>query len=222
MMTKTKMLETFRTQHVEGCERCDLCINRQKIVFARGDANSPVMFIGEAPGEEEDKAGLPFVGNAGQLLNDYLGLIKWSPEMVYVANVVKCRPPANRDPSAQEREACFPFLQTQIAVVAPQVIVTLGNVATRALIGQDLSGITTIRGIWMKYQCIDVMPTLHPSFVLHQPSGKRYLLKDLKAVKSRLKKGGSHAIMASCAKYQAWWSSNDKTAKSWVFPVVVG
>lgn len=190
MITKTKLLEVYRTDTVGDCKRCGLSESRQNIVFSRGDANSPLMFVGEAPGEEEDKTGQPFVGRAGELLDYVIEAMGWHPETVYIANVIKCRPPENRNPKPEEREACFGYLQTQISAVRPEVIVTLGNVATRALLGQSLAGIMTIRGVWMKYQGIDVMPTFHPSFVLRQPSAKRYLWHDAKAVVSRLKKMG--------------------------------
>lgn len=190
LATKTKMLEVLRTDGVGDCRKCGLCETRQNIVFGRGDANAPLMFIGEGPGEEEDKQGLPFVGKAGEVLDKMTEAMGWPSEMIYVANIVKCRPPDNRDPKPEEREACFPYLHHQISIIRPDVIVTLGNVATRALLGQSMAGITTIRGVWMKYEGIAVMPTLHPAFVLHQPTGKRYLWQDAKAVVSHLKKMG--------------------------------
>ena len=147
------------------CQRCKLCRGRKNIVFGEGSARARLMFIGEGPGEEEDLQGLPFVGKAGQLLNNLLSKLGLRREEVYIANVVKCRPPGNRNPEADEIGQCLPFLLKQIEAIRPQVIVTLGNVPTQTLLGTQ-TPITRLRGQWQKYQDIRVMPTFHPSYLL--------------------------------------------------------
>lgn len=186
MKTKTKLLQEIRIGEIGNCTRCGLCERRTEIVFGRGDANARLMFIGEGPGEEEDLQGLPFVGRAGQLLDDVIRAMQMTPESVYIANVVKCRPPENRNPTAEEQAKCLPFLDRQIDVIRPDVLVALGNVATRALFGEDMRGITTIRGTWKEYRGIPVLLTLHPAFVLRQPTAKKWLWDDAQAVMKRL------------------------------------
>jgi DNA polymerase len=149
------------------CTKCKLAgLGRKQAVFARGDANADLMFVGEGPGAEEDKQGLPFVGRSGQLLDklvrEEIGL---DPAQVYVGNVVKCRPPGNRDPEPDEIEACWPFLDKQIELVDPRVIVTLGNFATKLLLDTK-SGITKLRGQTYDYKGRTLIPTFHPAAVL--------------------------------------------------------
>lgn len=174
-------------QHLGECTRCGLCETRNKIVFGHGNPEARLMFIGEGPGEQEDKSGLPFVGRAGDLLTNMiekgLGI---SRSDVYICNIVKCRPPQNRPPLAPEVSACRPFLDGQIRAIAPKVIVTLGKPAAGLLLGRDVA-ITRLRGTWQEYQGIPLMPTLHPAFVLRQytPENRRAVWEDLKAAYER-------------------------------------
>lgn len=147
------------------------------------------MFIGEAPGEEEDKQGQPFVGKAGELLTRMIQAMGWSRETVYIANILKCRPPANRYPEKEEIATCKPFVMEQVKTISPLVVVTLGNLATKTLLGIE-DGITSIRGIWKEWQGLPVMPTFHPSFLLRQPSGKFLSWRDLRAVMKKLSENG--------------------------------
>jgi DNA polymerase len=139
------------------------------------------MFVGEGPGEEEDLQGRPFVGSAGQLLNNLLSKLGLSREEVYIANVVKCRPPGNRDPEANEIARCLPFLAQQIQCLRPKVIITLGKVASQALLATQ-TPITRLRGSWQRYQRIPVMPTFHPSYLLRNPRERFKTWEDMKQV----------------------------------------
>ncbi len=169
------------------CTRCRLHEGRTRIVFGDGDPEADLMFIGEAPGEQEDLRGLPFVGRAGELLTKMieagLGL---SRSQVYICNVVKCRPPGNRTPLADEVSACRPFLDGQIGAVKPRVIVALGKPASSLLLGREVA-ITRIRGTWHEYRGIPVMPTYHPAYVLRQytEANRRAVWEDLKAALQR-------------------------------------
>ncbi len=139
------------------------------------------MFVGEAPGAEEDKQGVPFVGAAGQLLNNLLSKLGLRREEVYIANVLKSRPPGNRDPEADEMAACLPFLEKQIKAIRPRVIVTLGRIATHALLGTK-EPLTRLRGHWQRYHDIRVMPTFHPSYLLRAPQERRKTWDDMQQV----------------------------------------
>lgn len=169
------------------CTRCRLSEQRTKIVFGDGNPEADLMFVGEGPGADEDRRGLPFVGRAGELLTQMiekgLGI---SRAEVYICNIVKCRPPGNRTPLADEVATCAPFLEGQIASVRPRVIVALGKPATSLLLGRDVA-ITRIRGTWHEYLGIPLMPTLHPAFVLRQytPENRRKVWEDLKAALAR-------------------------------------
>ena len=169
------------------CTRCGLCSGRSTIVFGDGDPRARLMFVGEGPGEQEDRSGLPFVGRAGELLTQMiekgLGISRSS---VYICNVVKCRPPNNRTPLADEVAKCRPFLHGQIAAVKPSVIVALGKPAASLLLGRDVA-ITRVRGTWQDYHGIPVMPTFHPAFILRQytPENRRLVWEDLKAAQAR-------------------------------------
>ncbi|MHB8068018.1 MAG: uracil-DNA glycosylase [Desulfobaccales bacterium] len=173
-------LKEVRTELGE-CKRCKLSQGRQHIVFGDGSPRAALMFIGEGPGAEEDLQGLPFVGAAGQLLNNLLSKLGLRREEVYIANVVKCRPPENRNPEADETAQCLPFLLKQIEAIKPQVIVTLGRVATEALLG-NLAPITQLRGKWQKYGKIKVMPTFHPSYLLRFPRERHKTWEDMQQV----------------------------------------
>ena len=162
------------------CTKCRLAEGRTQVVYGVGDANADLMFIGEAPGFHEDKQGEPFVGAAGQLLNQLLSEIDVSREAVYINNVILCRPPGNRDPLPDELEACRPWLDERIAIIDPAVVVTLGNWATRYILGRQIS-ISRVRGQRFPWNGRIVIPTFHPAAVLHgggQASSQMTSLRD--------------------------------------------
>lgn len=165
------LVELYR--EVSGCTRCPLHLDRTKAVFGAGDANADLMFIGEAPGAEEDRQGLPFVGRAGKLLDQLLEGIGLSRDDVFVANILKSRPPGNRDPQPEEIEACWPYLERQIQLIEPRVIATLGNFATKKITGSQ-TGITRVRGTPQVHElagrAVFVFPLLHPAAALRTPS----------------------------------------------------
>jgi DNA polymerase len=168
------------------CKRCKLQGGRKTIVFGEGNPGAAVVFVGEGPGAEEDEQGRPFVGAAGQLLTDIIEKgMRIRRADVYICNIVKCRPPGNRNPEPDEVEACIGFVKRQIAVIRPQVIVTLGNVPTQNLLGTK-AGITKLRGIWHEYAGIPVMPTFHPSYLLRSPGEKGKVWEDIKLVMRKL------------------------------------
>ncbi|NLW51398.1 MAG: uracil-DNA glycosylase [Candidatus Brocadiaceae bacterium] len=171
---------------VTACARCPLHRERTRTVFARGSARARLMFIGEAPGAEEDRQGVPFVGAAGQLLDRMIAAMGMDRDEVYVSNILKCRPPGNRDPQADEVRACVPYLERQIALVRPEVICTLGLPAARALLHSELS-IGALRGRWHSYKGIPLMPTYHPAYLLRSPGQKRRSWEDLKMVQAALR-----------------------------------
>jgi len=173
--------------HLGDCQRCALAKGRSKIVFGDGNPNADLMFIGEGPGEHEDRQGLPFVGRAGELLTQMIEKgIGLSRSEVYICNIVKCRPPRNRTPLAPEVSACRPFLDGQIRAVNPKVIVTLGKPAAGLLLDREIA-ITRLRGTWQDYQGIPLMPTLHPAYILRQytPENRRAVWQDLQAAFDR-------------------------------------
>lgn len=172
-------------EELGDCHRCGLSEERNAIVFGCGSEQAPLMFIGEAPGAEEDRTGEPFVGPAGQLLDKMIVAMGWQRESVYIANVLKCRPPKNRDPKAEEVAACEGFLASQIAAIAPRVIVTLGKPAAHLLLGTRES-MGDLRGLWQEHQGIPVMPTYHPAYLLREPAKKREAWADLQQVIKRL------------------------------------
>ncbi|MDD3886817.1 MAG: uracil-DNA glycosylase [Victivallaceae bacterium] len=174
-------------QAAAGCGKCRLGATRRNMVFGEGDPHAALMFIGEGPGADEDQQGRPFVGKAGQLLDKMIVAMGYAREEVYIANIVKCRPPGNRNPEPDEAAACIGFLHAQIAAVSPRAIVLLGAVAARFLL-QRQEGITRLRGNWTEYNGIPVMPTYHPSFLLRQESAKRDAWSDLKQVMAYLGK----------------------------------
>ncbi len=189
--TPTSWGDTTTLEEVRGvlgdCQRCGLCERRTQIVFGDGNPDADLLFVGEGPGEQEDLQGLPFVGKAGELLTQMIekGLGIPRPE-VYICNIVKCRPPRNRDPQPDEVEACRAFLDGQIAAVKPKVIVSLGKPAASLLLGRKVA-ITRERGNWQTYQGIPLMPTLHPAYLLRQytAENRRAVWDDLKAAHSR-------------------------------------
>ena len=157
-------------ERVKACVACGLHQGRSQTVFSRGDPSAELCFVGEGPGADEDREGLPFVGKAGQLLDKMIQAMGLGPNDVYICNVVKCRPPENRTPEASEMATCLPYLQEQLEVVAPKVIVALGSTALKGLMGPS-EGITKARGSWRLFRGkIPLMPTFHPAYVLRQPT----------------------------------------------------
>jgi len=175
-------------QELTDCGRCSLCTGRSRVVFGVGNPRARLVLVGEAPGREEDRQGIPFVGEAGQLLDRILLAMGLGRDDVYICNVIKCRPPGNRDPKPEEIAACEPFLQRQLAAIAPELIVTLGKFAAQTLL-RDQSPISRLRGQCREYQGIPLMPTYHPAFLLRNPSAKREVWDDMKAVLLRLRQG---------------------------------
>jgi uracil-DNA glycosylase family 4 len=163
------------------CRRCGLHQGRTNVVFGEGDPSSDVMFVGEGPGADEDRTGRPFVGRAGALLTRIIQAMGLEREDVYIANIVKCRPPENRDPEPDEISQCLPYLERQIDVIKPRVICALGRVATQTLVGET-GGITSLRGRFFEYRGIRLMPTFHPAACLRQPSSKRLVWEDIKKI----------------------------------------
>jgi DNA polymerase len=175
-------------REVARCTRCPLYRTRTHAVISDGSPSARLVFVGEAPGREEDLQGKPFVGAAGQLLTKMIGAMGLTREEVYICNVLKDRPPGNRTPLPEEIEACLPFLEEQLAVVQPQVICTLGAVATKVLLGPHVS-ITRLRGTIQDYRGTPLVPTFHPAYLLRNPSAKRFAWADLKQVKALLSGG---------------------------------
>jgi len=170
---------------LEGCTRCRLCEQRRTIVFGEGDPRAEVMFIGEGPGADEDRTGRPFVGQAGKLLDEMIFALGFDRRQAYIGNVVKCRPPGNRDPREDEMAACSEFLDRQIELIGPRVIVALGRVAARRLTGTD-KPMGALRGRWTSYLGIPLMPMFHPAYLLRNELAKRAAWDDLKSVRQRL------------------------------------
>jgi DNA polymerase len=169
-----------------ACRLCELVNGRNKVVPGQGNPNRPpIMFIGEAPGADEDAQGLAFVGRAGQLLTKMIAAMGYTRDEVFIANICKCRPPNNRTPTPAEMAACLPFLKRQIAAVRPRFIVALGNTAIQGLLGE--TGILRIHGNWREFEGIPLMPTFHPAYLLRCPPAKRGCWEDLKLVMARLK-----------------------------------
>jgi uracil-DNA glycosylase family 4 len=166
---------------VGECTRCKLAGGRTTLVFGTGNPHAELMFVGEGPGADEDRQGEPFVGKAGQLLTKMIGAMGFRREDVYIANVVKCRPPGNRDPEPDEIAACEPFLKQQIAAVAPKVVVALGRFAVQTLL-RDATPISKQRGRWREYEGVKLMPTFHPAYLLRNPPEKKRAWEDLQLV----------------------------------------
>lgn len=173
--------ETLRSirSDLGDCRRCRLSKSRTHIVFGEGDPQADLLFVGEGPGFDEDRQGVPFVGAAGQLLTKIIRAIRLNRSQVYICNIVKCRPPKNRNPQPDEADACFPFLERQIASVRPLVICALGSVAARTLLKTD-APISRLRGRFHDYRGIKVMPTYHPAYLLRNPEKKREVWEDMK------------------------------------------
>jgi uracil-DNA glycosylase len=176
-------------EELGDCQRCRLAGGRKQIVFGVGNPNAELVFVGEAPGADEDRLGEPFVGLAGQLLTKMIEAMGFRREDVYICNVIKCRPPSNRNPESDEVAACEPFLKKQLAALRPRMIVTLGKFAAHCLLRVD-TPITRLRGNFRSYEGIQLMPTYHPAFLLRDPSRKREAWADLQQVMSALKRMG--------------------------------
>lgn len=170
---------------VSRCEGCKLSKTRRSVVFGEGPPHASLTFVGEAPGVEEDIAGKPFVGAAGKLLTDIIGAMGLSREEVYICNVVKCHPPHNRDPEPDEIERCLPFLRSQISLIKPAVICTLGRISAQSLIDKGFK-ITRDRGQWRSFMDIPCMPTYHPAYLLRYPNAKRQVWEDVQEIMKRL------------------------------------
>lgn len=172
-----------------NCSKCKLCNNRTNIVFGTGNKQADVMFIGEGPGADEDSQGVPFVGKAGQLMNKAFQGLEIHRDEVYIANIVKCRPPQNRVPEKDEAVACLNYLRNQVILVKPKIIVLLGSTALKNILGDEHS-ITKERGIWAEKKEIRYMPTWHPAAILRDESKKIEFWSDLKLVKEEATKNG--------------------------------
>jgi len=171
------------------CKRCKLCSGRKNLVFGVGNPKARLVFVGEGPGAEEDNQGIPFVGAAGQLLTKMIAAMGYGRDEVYICNVVKCRPPGNRNPEPDEIAACQPFLEAQLNAIRPLVIIALGKFAAQTLLRTD-TPITRLRGQWREYVGIPLMPTFHPAYLLRNPPEKKSAWIDLQAVMARFPKPG--------------------------------
>ena len=182
---REQLVEVYN--EAKDCQKCSLAATRNTVVFGAGNANADLVFVGEAPGAQEDQQGLPFVGRAGGLLNDLLAGIELAREDVFIANTLKCRPPGNRDPQPEEIESCRPYLERQLALIEPKVVATLGNFATK-LITQNQTGITRVRGTPQIHvlggRSVYVMPLLHPAAALRNPSQVDVLREDFAALRA--------------------------------------
>lgn len=181
------MYETWEQleEKINNCRKCRLCENRTNIVLGVGNKNADVMFIGEGPGADEDKEGVPFVGKAGKLMDQALIGLGLNREELYIANIVKCRPPGNRNPENDEASACMDYLRSQVMLVKPKIIVLLGSVALKNILGEEY-GITASRGKWIEKKGIFYLPTWHPAALLRDESKKVDFWNDLKDVRRKM------------------------------------
>jgi len=175
-------------KQVKACTKCRLHEERTQAVFACGDPNATLMFVGEGPGADEDATGVPFVGRAGKLLDKMIFAMGLRRDDVYITNIVKCRPPGNRDPRPDEVETCWPYLERQIELVRPQMICTLGRPATNALLS-NTQPMSALRGRWHEFRGIPLLPTYHPAYLLRSPGQKARAWEDLKMLIAALRDG---------------------------------
>jgi len=177
------MYETLEqiNEEVKKCTKCGLCENRTNTVLGDGNPNAKIMFIGEGPGGDEDKQGIPFVGKAGQLMDQAFKGLGIDRSKIYIANIVKCRPPGNRTPLKNEVVACLDYLRNQVMLVKPEIVVLMGNTALKNVLGEEYS-ITSARGKWIERKGIKYMPTFHPAALLRDESKKIDFWNDLKLV----------------------------------------
>ncbi len=173
--------------NMSGCRLCPLSTTRQNIVFGDGNPQAKIVFVGEAPGADEDEQGLPFVGRAGQLLTKIIEAMGLSRKDVYICNILKCRPPQNRNPLPAEIAACEPFLQEQLKSISPQIICALGTFAAQTLLRTDVP-ISVLRGRFHTYEGIKLMPTYHPAYLLRNPSAKKNVWEDVQLIMKDLQK----------------------------------
>jgi len=178
-------LEDVRRE-MENCQRCPLHTERKNVVFGSGDPQASLVFVGEAPGADEDEQGLPFVGRAGQLLTKIIEAMGIRREDVYITNILKCRPPNNRNPLPAEIQVCEPFLVRQLMAISPKIICALGTFAVKTLLKKE-TPITVMRGTFHDYHGIPLMPTYHPAYLLRNPSAKRHVWEDVQQIMKRLK-----------------------------------
>lgn len=169
----------------ERCTACELCQTRTNCVFGTGNTDADVLFVGEAPGDNEDKTGIPFVGRAGKLLDQYLFAVDIPRESVYIANILKCRPPHNRDPLPAEEDACIEFLRRQVKLIRPKVIVCLGRISAMRLIKPDFK-ITKEHGMWFQKGNFLMTAVYHPALLLRDPRRKEEMLEDMKKIKQKI------------------------------------
>ncbi len=169
----------------EACSACELCHTRTNCVFGTGNENADILFVGEAPGDNEDKTGIPFVGRAGKLLDQYLFAVDIPRESVYIANILKCRPPKNRDPLPAEEDACIEFLRRQVRLIKPKMIVCLGRISAMRLIKPDFK-ITKEHGEWFEKGNFLITAVYHPALLLRDPRRKEEMLADMKKIKQKL------------------------------------
>lgn len=178
------MLLSELKEKCENCRKCSLCETRTNVVFGAGSENADIMFVGEAPGENEDKTGIPFVGRAGQLFDKYLEAVGLSRKEVYIANTIKCRPPKNRDPSADEQDACIDYLREQTRIINPKIIVCLGRIAAYRIISPDFK-ITRDHGVFYEKKGKILCAVYHPSALLRDPRKKDDMLADMMKIKEK-------------------------------------
>ena len=183
---KTKTLEEIKCE-CQQCQKCELCQTRTNIVFGTGNENARLMFIGEAPGQKEDETGIPFVGAAGKLLNKYLDAVGIDRNDVYIANILKCRPPKNRDPLPAEEDMCIDYLRDQVLAIRPKVIVCLGRISAMRIIKPDFK-ITAEHGKWFDKNGYSVCAVYHPAALLRDPRKKDEMLSDMMAIKERIER----------------------------------
>ena len=180
-------------QSCKVCRKCSLSESRTNVVFGSGDQNAEVLFIGEGPGQQEDLTGFPFVGRAGRLLDDMLAAIGLTRDKIYIANIIKCRPPKNRDPQPDEQEACIDWLRNQFYLINPKIVVCLGRIAAVKLIKNDFK-ITKEHGIWFDKGNYKFMATFHPAFLLRDPNRRPDAFEDLKKLEDRIKQICTHTL----------------------------
>lgn len=178
-------------EECKTCQKCSLCETRTNVVFGRGSRNAEVLFIGEGPGEQEDLSGEPFVGRAGKLLDDMLSIIDLNRSNIFIANIVKCRPPKNRDPLNAEQDACIGHLRNQVALLRPKIIVCLGRIAAQKIIGGDFK-ISRDHGQWYERSGVQIMALYHPAALLRDPRRRPETFVDLKTLQAKIRELCTH------------------------------
>lgn len=198
-VSHTPTLEEIR-EELGDCRRCPLHTGRRHLVFGDGNPGADLVFVGEAPGADEDRRGLPFVGRAGQLLTKIIEAMGFTRESVYICNILKCRPPGNRNPLPDEITVCEPFLIKQLKAIRPRVVCALGMIAAQTLLKTD-APITVLRGRFHDYQGVAVMPTYHPAYLLRNPAAKKQVWEDMQKVMKRLENGNPPASLRGEREY---------------------